>query len=274
MDPPKQVRAPEHLWRFGAVGWAALGVGGAGLAARAFGIDPFFHALQILSNAYGMAAAMTIVTSAYAWLGVMWDWLAVGAPSIEPNLWVAAGYGVALAIAGVPRRTLWLLLMIAIGGFFPASLFFWTDLVIWIRDVSGSRVAPALEAWIQLGMLLQVVLMTFATRDKRLFAKLVGLVAVGWLVRAWFDDLIARQPAERWAAPVAIWAWYAVLYTVLILWSVRERRRQAAVRDQSRCASCDYDLSATTGNVCPECGGSRESAPTVASASESPTPDA
>jgi hypothetical protein len=69
-----------------------------------------------------------------------------------------------------------------------------------------------------------------------------------------------------------LWCWYAGFYAVLLHWSVTERRRIIAVAKGNICERCSYDLSATTGNLCPECGGTREPAP--AAVSESPTPAA
>jgi hypothetical protein len=260
------------LWRFGPAGMLAVVVGTVLLLARWAGFDPFFVCLEWLVETLSPGGAMTIVTGLYAWFGLMWDFREVGAPLIEPNLWVASGFAIAMTIAGTPKRWLWMPMIIVVGGSFAALPFLWSGLVQLLRDSAGSSAELVLGAWVELGLVSQVVMVALATRDRRLAVPLAFVLVAALTSRLWLIDLAIKHISSDWGLPAMLWCWYAGFYAVLLHWSVTERRRIIAVAKGNICERCSYDLSATTGNLCPECGGTRE--PVPAAVSESPTPAA
>lgn len=274
MTPSDATEPVPPLWRFGPAGTLAVVLGTAMLLARWAGFDPFFVCLEWLVETLSPGGAITIVTGIYAWLGLMWDWREVGAPLIEPNLWVASGFAIAMTIAGTRRRRLWIPIIIVVGGSFAGLPFLWSGLVPLLRDYAGSRAEFVLGVWVELGLVSQVVMVVMATRDRRLAVRLAFLLVAALASRLWLFDVVIKHLSSDWALPAMLWCWYAGFYAALLHWSVIERRRILDMAEGTTCERCSYDLSATPGNVCPECGGPREPAFPPAPVSESPTPAA
>ncbi len=256
---PARTRTPaplKPLWKFGAAGWSAVAVGGGLLAAHFSGYRPFDMLMEATQEMMGgIGEQMRWVVFLYAGLGVFGEWRLMWSPEIEPNLWVAATYAIALTISGISRRWLWIGLITAVGVFFMAMLFAFGPLMEWMRSAGASPfgIEFCYILWLAAGMLVQVLLVLAATSDRRLAARLTVLIIVGLAFRAAVIDLNSLQPGPLAFRASVHWLWYLCWFGVLLHWAIEDRRRRLRPPGQV-CDKCSYDLAGLAIKQCPECG--------------------
>jgi hypothetical protein len=246
----------KPLWKFGVAGWSAVAVGGGLLAAHFSGYRPFDLLMTATQDMMGGWFEQYLwVVAIYAGLGVFGEWILMGSPEIEPNLWIAATYAIAFTIAGVSRRWLWIGLTTSVGVCFMAMPFASASLMRWMHTVGSSLhgFEYVFYGWQTVGMLVQVLLVLAATGNRRLAGRLSVLLVVGLAFRASVIDLNSLRTGPLVFRASAHWLWYLCWFGVLLHWAVGVRRVRLRPPGMV-CEKCSYDLAGIATKVCPECG--------------------
>lgn len=101
---------------------------------------------------------------------------------------------------------------------------------IWLQTLGSTAVSMALLAW-----------------ASRSWIPAAGCAA-GWILTGLLVD--PRHMRDEWPALMSV-PWSLATGASLLVWAWRVRRAAPA----GHCGRCGYDLRATVGRVCPECGG-------------------
>lgn len=248
-------RLPAPLWRFGRRGWIAVAIGDTLLLARAAGFDPFAAILRTFLAEHSFDTVMGVVLRAYIALGIVFDWVSVGSPEVETNLWIAASYLVALTIPDLHRRWIPITLITLVGMFWLVAPFIQSlGIADWLHGgrlsgIDGKRFLR----FFMLGLYVQLLLAAPRLRSPRLLVALAVMILLSALWRHGMLIEAKRLGTPEHSYAVGNWLWFAVWYTLLLVWAFRERRRRTPI-DPARCLGCGYDLKGLRAATCPECG--------------------